>query len=224
MENVLVGQIHRVKRNKVADAVIKACLKLEKIIDSSLSKVYCDLSCKHSLSKELTLVVSKMRTVSHNILKIRVKITVYYMATWKRWIPASLYSFHGAAGYSQGHLLASFCYPPVSQHARYVEITSPFRALLAHRHTRALPRTENFERACPLDTEFDHGVALSPRAQGDLLVCTSVGRVVGAGSLHHLATAQGWNALSRGRWQCETLAGDTESRPKGVQSEHQPGF
>src|SRR5207248_3824419 len=83
--------------------------------------------------------------------------------------------------------------------------------LLAHRHASPFPRAENIGRACPLDAGLDHGLALSSPAQGGLLEYPSAGGVVGAGSLQHLAPTQGRDALSRGRWQCETQEGDAES-------------
>ena len=121
------------------------------------------------------------------------------------------YSLPGAPGYGQCHVLASFCDDSVAWHARPMERASPFRALLAHRHASPLPRAENLGGVGPLDAGLAHGLALSPRAQGDLLEWPSAGGKVGAGSLHHLATSQGRNAVSRGGRQCETQAGAPES-------------
>src|SRR6266566_7341006 len=120
--------------------------------------------------------------------------------------------------YDCRHLLALLCHDPVSRNARHLEKPSSPPPLLACLHASPLPRAENLRRACPLDTGLDHGLALAPRPQGGLLAYPSADSVVGPGSLQHLATAQGRDALSRGGWQCETRAGDAASgSPKGAQ-------
>src|SRR4029450_456991 len=109
--------------------------------------------------------------------------------------------------YDCRHLRAPLCHNPVSRDAGHLEKPSSPPPVLARLHASPVPRAENLGRACPLDAGLAHGLALAPRAEGGLLEYPSAGGVVGAGSLQHLATAQGRNALARGGWQCETQAG-----------------
>src|SRR5262245_3359374 len=100
-----------------------------------------------------------------------------------------------------------------------MERSSPSQAVLAHRHASPVSGAENLRRTGPLDAGLDHRLALAPRAQSGVLGCPSAGDdVVGRGSPADLATAQGRDALSRGRWQCETQAGDEKSLgPQGTE-------
>src|SRR5215470_19205147 len=140
------------------------------------------------------------------------------MTTQKCRIPGYPHSLHGAAGYGHSHLFAPVCHDPVSRDAWHLEKPSSPPPLLAGLHASPVPRAENLGRACPLDSGLDHGLALSPRAQGGLLEYPSAGGVVGAGSLQHPAPAQGRHTVSWGGWECETQAGDAASLgPKGAQ-------
>ena len=114
-------------------------------------------------------------------------------------------------GYDCGHLFASVRHHLVSRYARRLAPSSPSCALLAHCHASAVSRAENVGRTRPLDAWLDHRLALAPRAQGGLLGCPSAGRMVGRGSVADLATPQGRDTPSCGRWQCQTQAGDAES-------------
>src|SRR5262249_24473709 len=91
-------------------------------------------------------------------------------------------------------------------------------ALLARGDASPLPGAENRSRTGPLDAGLDHRLALAPRTQSGVLGCPCAGGVEGRGSLADLATAPGWHAVSRRRWQCQSQAGDAESvGPQGTQ-------
>jgi len=106
-----------------------------------------------------------------------------------------------------------------------MERASPFRALLAHRHASPLPRAENLGGVGPLDAGLAHGLALSPRAQGDLLEWPSAGGKVVQEACTTLPPAKDGTLY---------LVGDDSVKPKrgpqspltqkGRKSEHQPWF
>jgi hypothetical protein len=97
--------------------------------------------------------------------------------------------------YGHGHLFAAVRHDPISWDARHLEKPPSPRAGLARLYASAVSRTENVGRTGPLEPGGVHGGAFPPRAEGR----------------PDPAPAQGWDALSRGRWQWETQAGDTES-------------
>src|SRR3954452_1634184 len=143
--------------------------------------------------------------------KSKPKMTSDKIGAQERFTHGHSHPLQGMVCYDCGHLFASVRHDPFSRYARCLETPSPSRALLAHRHASPLSRAENIGRAGPLDSELDHGLAFSPCAQGGLLEYPSAAGVVGAGSLQRLATTPRRDAPSRGRWQCETQAGNTAS-------------
>src|SRR5215831_4648290 len=129
-----------------------------------------------------------------------------------------LHPLPSAVYYDHSHLLAPVRHGPVSWDARHLEKPASPHPMLAGVHASPLSRAENPGRAGPLDTGLDHGLALSPRAQGHLLEYPSAGDMVGRRSPAYLTPTQGRDALSRGRWQCETQARAAASgSPKGTQ-------
>src|SRR5918911_2639178 len=108
--------------------------------------------------------------------------------------------------YDCRHVRAPLWHDPVSRDARHLEKSSSPPPVLAGLHASPVSRAENLGRAGPLDAGLAHGLALAPRPQGGLLEYPSAGRVVGPGSLPHLATPQGWHPVSWGGWECETQA------------------
>src|SRR5713226_2963582 len=105
---------------------------------------------------------------------------------------------HGAVCYDHGHLFAPVRHAAVSRNARYLEKPSSPHLVLACVHASPVSGTENPGRTRPMDASPDHGLALSPSAQGELLRCPYPGGLVGSGSLQHLAAAQQRGPVSRG--------------------------
>src|SRR5262249_3300463 len=133
-----------------------------------------------------------------------------------QWISGIPHSCYGAASYGHSDLLAPVHHAAVARHARPVERASPSPPVLAHRDASLVSGAQDLGGTGPLDAGLDHRLALAPRAQSGRLGYPCAGGVVGRGSAADLAIAQGRDALSRGRRQRETQAGDAESvGPKG---------
>src|SRR5438046_3122909 len=113
--------------------------------------------------------------------------------------------------YDCGHLFAPVRHAPFSWDARRLETSSPACPLLAYRYASSLPWTENVGRAGTLDARLDHRLAGSVGAPGRLFGYPCPGSVVGRRSPADFATVQGWHALSRGGWECQTQTWDEKS-------------
>ena len=77
-----------------------------------------------------------------------------------------LHPLHGMSCYGRGHLLAPFCYSPVSHYARHLEKPPSPHPVLARLHASSIPRAENLGRTRSLDPGGHHGVAFPPLVEG----------------------------------------------------------
>ena len=131
----------------------------------------------------------------------------------------------GMVCYDCGHLFAPVRHDPFSWYAWRLATSSPSCTLLAYCHASPVSRAENPGRTRPLDAGFDHGVALSPRAQGRLLGCPCAGRVVGRRSAATLPPPKDGTLHLVGDGSVKPKRGTQNPlAQKGRKSEHQPWF
>src|SRR5499425_1827467 len=105
---------------------------------------------------------------------------------------------HGAVCDDHHHVFAPVCHDALSRNAWCLERSPPSPPVLAGVHASPLPRAENLGRTGALDPSIDHGVAVPPPVEGELLEYPCAGDMVGRGSPAYLAPTQGWDTSSCG--------------------------
>src|SRR5499427_6749690 len=117
----------------------------------------------------------------------------------------------GSAHAARLDLSAWLCDRSIWRHAYGMARSPSSHILLAHLHASRLARAQDLGRDDPVDARHHHGVALWPFAQSRLLECAPPRKLVGAGSLDHVARTSQRYPVSLWRWQPRRQTRDQES-------------